>query len=111
MTIDEAIKNREDCLKYLENIGRRANPECVEAVRWSVKALKTMRDAHIDRDAWKKCCKKCKYEDDNEGIPIYYTSDWDNGIGFERDNAIFCPKCGRPLTDEAWDELEKRLRG
>lgn len=43
MTIDEAIKNREDCLKYLENIGRRANPECVEAVRWSVKALKAMR--------------------------------------------------------------------
>lgn len=23
----------------------------------------------------------------------------------------FCPKCGRPLTDQAWAELEKRLRG
>lgn len=23
----------------------------------------------------------------------------------------FCPACGRPLTPEAWDELEKRLRG
>lgn len=23
----------------------------------------------------------------------------------------FCPKCGRPLTKEAWDELVKRLRG
>ena len=23
----------------------------------------------------------------------------------------FCPECGRPLTEEAWAELEKRLRG
>lgn len=23
----------------------------------------------------------------------------------------FCPWCGRPLTPEAWAELEKRLRG
>lgn len=39
MTIDEAIKNREDCLKYLEGIGQKADLECTEAVRWSVKAL------------------------------------------------------------------------
>ena len=23
----------------------------------------------------------------------------------------YCPKCGRPLTDEAWDLLEKRIGG
>lgn len=23
----------------------------------------------------------------------------------------FCPWCGRPMTEEAWAELEKRLRG
>lgn len=23
----------------------------------------------------------------------------------------YCPVCGRPLTEEAWAELEKRLRG
>ena len=23
----------------------------------------------------------------------------------------YCPDCGRPLTDEAWVELERRLRG
>ena len=40
MTIDEAIQNREDCLKYLEGIGKKASPGCVEAMRWSVKALK-----------------------------------------------------------------------
>lgn len=25
--------------------------------------------------------------------------------------AKYCPECGRPLTEEAWAELEKRLRG
>ena len=43
MTIDEAIKNREDCLKYLEEIGSKASPDCLEAVRWSVQALKALR--------------------------------------------------------------------
>ena len=43
MTIDEAIKNREDCLKYLEEIGPKASHDCLEAVRWSVKALKALR--------------------------------------------------------------------
>lgn len=43
MMLEEAIKNREDCLKYLEGIGRKASPECMEAVRWSVKALKALR--------------------------------------------------------------------
>lgn len=23
----------------------------------------------------------------------------------------FCPKCGSPLTDAAWAELEKKIRG
>lgn len=23
----------------------------------------------------------------------------------------FCPKCGKPLTEAAWAELERRLRG
>ena len=42
MTIDEAIKNREDCLKYLEEIGPKSSLDCLEAVRWSAKALKAL---------------------------------------------------------------------
>lgn len=26
-------------------------------------------------------------------------------------NAEFCPVCGKPLTEESWEELEKRVRG
>lgn len=70
----------------------------------------TMLSCHIDREKWEPChscdskcltcmvtethkCRICK--DYKYYLPLYQ----------------FCPKCGRPLTDEAWDELEKRLRG
>ena len=43
MTLEEAIKNREKCLRYHEALEQKANPQNVEAVRWSVKALKFMQ--------------------------------------------------------------------
>lgn len=43
MTLEDAIKNRKDCLKYLEGLGQKASPQNVEAVRWSVRALKFMQ--------------------------------------------------------------------
>lgn len=47
--------------------------------------------AKIDREAWKPCeeCESLQYI-----------------MG-----ANYCEKCGRPLTDEAWNELEKRIMG
>lgn len=30
MTLEEAIKNREECLRYLKDIGAKATPSCVE---------------------------------------------------------------------------------
>lgn len=52
--------------------------------------------AHIDRDACNPCmmCKNPKSL--NLSIDM---------------NCRYCPKCGRPLTEEAWAELEKRMRG
>lgn len=110
MTLEEAIKNREDFLKYLEGIGRKSRPECAEAVRWSVKALKALRP--VSREQVEKVfpgCPKCRYEDGKEPMDIYYPDGWDNGIGFEYGKAIFCPECGRPLTDEAVDIRLKEL--
>lgn len=34
-----------------------------------------------------------------------FTTTW------EGETISFCPFCGRPLTDEAWTELKKRLEG
>lgn len=50
---------------------------------------------HIDRGAWKPCmlCKNPK------SLNLFLDM-----------NCRYCPKCGRPLTEEAWAELEKRLR-
>jgi hypothetical protein len=54
-------------------------------------------------------CPKCRYEDGKEPMDIYYPDGWDNGIGFEYGKAIFCPECGRPLTDEAVEMVMERL--
>lgn len=40
MTIEEAIKNREEHLKYLEECGSTVALEDIEAVRWSLTALR-----------------------------------------------------------------------
>lgn len=71
--------------------------------------------AHIDREAWEPCgaCKDgkitihvpeframaiCNQHMDHEAFDLTLS-------------LRFCPWCGRPLTEEAWAELEKRLRG
>lgn len=51
--------------------------------------------AHIDREAWERCWT-CRW--------VVSQPNW-------RSDYKFCPRCGKPLTEEAWDELEKRLRG
>ena len=55
-------------------------------------------------------CAKCEYEDDGEPMRIYYPDGWDNGIGFEYGKAIFCPECGKPLTDEAVEMVMERWK-
>ena len=109
MTIDEAIKNREDCLKYLEGIGPKASPKCLEAVRWSVKALKALRPVSREQveKVWRRewnsinpavlktgvswvCrCAKC-------GCPQDYKHN-------------FCPNCGAAQTDEAVQMVMERM--
>lgn len=90
--------------------------------------------AHIDRDAWEPCgmCggKTTLYQHTNTtklfmntfgkaatlvtecmACPPYADCCM-KGISANSAFKInFCPECGRPLTDAAWAELEKRLRG
>lgn len=91
--------------------------------------------AHIDREAWEKPCDMCGgkttlYQHTNT-TKLYintfgkastlvtvcmacppYADCCMKGISANSAFKInFCPECGRPLTEEAWAELEKRLRG
>lgn len=74
----------------------------------------------LDRSAWEPCedckeisywdetCDNCKYDDlfsDKEPCASCKSkSKWEPYYSF-------CTTCGRPLTDAAWDMLEKRLEG
>lgn len=64
--------------------------------------------AHIDREAWR--CPICS---GNEVIEFkaWKTPEQIIGGPFAQGGAMFCPRCGKPRTPEAWAELKKRLRG
>lgn len=105
MTLEEAIKNREEFLQYLEGIGQKAIPDCVEAVRWSVKALKALRPVSREqvekvwRGEWERITDPygklegflCKC-----GTQTYSASN-------------FCPHCGGAMTDEAVEMVMERM--
>ena len=65
--------------------------------------------AHIDREAWEPCRVCGQYE-------VLGFRGWrrkenilkpPDGSG----GCMYCPHCGRPRNDKAWDQLEQRLRG
>ena len=72
----------------------------------------------LDRSAWEPCehCKPSKdaltmwgpHDFPIDGNSIYYC---DTDDGWEGEEINFCPWCCRPLTDAAWEMLEKRLEG
>ena len=114
MTIDEAIKNREDCLKYLEEIGPKASHDCLEAVRWSVKALKALRP--VSREQVEKVFGAKWYEETYTTVSglgrlihskKYTCSACGKSNGRAKTN--FCPACGRAMTDEAVQMVMERL--
>ena len=59
--------------------------------------------AHIDRSEWEKC-ELCSLTDGKPASRLILAETC-NG------EAKYCPSCGRPLTEEALAELERRLRG
>lgn len=72
----------------------------------------------LDRSAWEPCerCKPSKNALDRWG-PHQFPIDgneiycYDTDDGWEGEEINFCPWCSRPLTDAAWEMLEKRLEG
>lgn len=110
----------------------------IDALKFALTALRSMPEAgetfHIDRSKWKPCefCngKTVLYQYTNstklfvntfEGAATLVTECNDcppyadccmKDISANSAFRIkFCPECGRLLTEAAWAELERRLRG
>lgn len=75
----------------------------------------------LDRSAWEPCefCGYAEYPDKalhpKEGYLFYAGFSKQRGVDSfcegETEEINFCPICCRPLTDAAWEMLEKRLKG
>lgn len=82
----------------------------------------TYPPANIDREAWEPCewCGEwlggdCRPREQDAGYKLYagYCKQVaaDDFYEDETEELNYCPICGRPFTQKAWAELEKRLRG
>lgn len=69
--------------------------------------------AHIDREAWESCpcCDAAKANSGVVNQALWVKEPEVNKWTLFGKKLEYCPICGRPLTPEAWAELEKRLRG
>lgn len=110
---DEAIVQIYGLKKYCEDMadsdesGSYVFDLDVQALDLALAALRPVSREQVEKVF--PGCPKCRYEDGKEPMEIYYPDGWDNGIGFEYGKAIFCPECGRPLTDEAVQMVMERM--
>lgn len=64
--------------------------------------------AHIDRSEW---TAEWIYDDCEFNLPKCSACGCRSKDATYGHKNNFCPKCGRAMTEEAWAELERRLRG
>lgn len=129
MTREEAAKildpetSRDAFCKYVgEHSFMEACEACNEACRIAAAALRAQQTP-LDRSRWEGC-EYCAHQKDNIELCLMLShdeSDCDRGMyihdgclisnsgEFQYVKIRFCPMCGRPLTEEAWAELERRL--
>lgn len=81
------------------------------------KPLKAYQSVGLDRSAWEPC-EYCGGDMDDRPFldsRDFYISGNNYLSSVSEDRDLFpleyCPVCGRPLTDAAWEMLEKRLGG
>nr|DAR10322.1 MAG TPA: Rad50 zinc hook motif [Caudoviricetes sp.] len=133
MTNEEAILYWNNLRKtFEENEQNEQNPfakqhyrTSIEAIDAAIKALESLGNdtnvptntAKIDREAWEPCnkcisCENCSFDSrevEEEPCSTCINGPMNSFLEFKPEK--YCRFCGRPLTEEAWAKLEKRLRG
>lgn len=62
----------------------------------------------LDREAW---CAEWVEKTDDDGCVWFECSACEQGLDSMDEQHPFCPSCGRAMTDDAWQILEKRMEG
>lgn len=107
----EAIEILETMAMAESTFSDEESKKCCEAIDFAIKWLAyACHPAHIDLEAWEpcqKCSGKCAFCMWVESKRCEVCEERDEYAAFFN----FCPHCGRPLTEVARADLEKRLRG
>lgn len=112
MTSEEAIRNLADTLQEAHSEAFRALREL--RAQHDVKGvdIDQFKPAKLDRSRWEGC-EYC-IGDNPKSIGTFEIYDDveipEGAIKFKWVKALqYCPICGKPLTEEAWIELERRI--
>lgn len=109
---------------YREKLKNGTFKQYIKAFDMAISALRAQQTL-LDRSRWEGCdyCADHKYnvelcpmlshdEDDcDRGMYIYDGCLISNSGEFQEAKINFCPMCGRPFTEESWEELERRIGG
>lgn len=116
MTIEEAIEHCEEVAVGLTEQGK--CQECAAEHRQLAEWLHELiafraqqAPVKLDRSLWKGC-ELCKNAERIGGLSKAYQKghgDW--SVEAALNEYKYCTVCGKPITEEAWAELERRIGG
>ena len=108
MTREEAIKSLQNIVEYWTY-----KPTEVEAAKMAISALRPVSREQVEK-VWSGCdfCNTADFGEFGFEITKHYAKiccalgSWRFP---EKEQFLFCPKCGKPLTDEAVEMVMERL--
>ena len=116
MKIEKVIKQLESIADHVCSMAARPDAddiwkEDIDALEFALTALRSMQEAretfHIDRNEW---TAEWIYPENEWNLPRCSKCGCNSKDATYGHKNNFCPKCGRAMTEEAWAELERRLK-